>query len=262
LIHRAAEEGNLDIIKDLLDSGADIWLRDASGSAMAIGYAKENGHDEAASFLRTRMEAVYDQAKAHGIAGGERDAAGDREGALCEFRLAVEIFPEYEEGLYGLGDKLLDLGKVQESEHVIMKLISLQPDCAGAHNILGLIRRANGDMLGAIAAFEAALKCDPHSAHMLQAEGIRLAQANLGRARQRLAERTATPPGPATPVGTTDAGSARPTAPVKEKQQREAERTQPQQRPAKSTGCGSIVGLLLVVLPMLICAVGTVLTWR
>lgn len=56
-LHDAAASGDLDVLRLLVDNGADIHLRDTRGR-LASERAQANNHDLAAQFLRSLHDAV------------------------------------------------------------------------------------------------------------------------------------------------------------------------------------------------------------
>ena len=56
-LHNAAWMGNLDMVKLLLELGADPNVRDPTHDSTPLGWAEYNGQTEVARYLRERMQA-------------------------------------------------------------------------------------------------------------------------------------------------------------------------------------------------------------
>jgi ankyrin repeat protein len=52
-LHFAAHDGNADVVRALLDAGADPSLRDAKYNGDAIGWAEHGNHPEIAELIRS-----------------------------------------------------------------------------------------------------------------------------------------------------------------------------------------------------------------
>lgn len=79
--------------------------------------------------------------------------------------------------LAGRGNELLGLGRYDEARRSFEMALSLFPACVVAHNGLGLIENARGDVLAAIAHFEDALRAEPNVADVESNLGYALAEA-------------------------------------------------------------------------------------
>ena len=54
-LHLAASKGFIEIVKILLDAGADVTDVDANGSS-ALQLARDNGHTEVAEYMEANMK--------------------------------------------------------------------------------------------------------------------------------------------------------------------------------------------------------------
>ena len=95
----------------------------------------------------------------------------------------------------GLTDiiELADTGHYTEAQSQLLLLLQQQPDLAEAHSLLGLIRKAQGDLPGAIASLEKALYLDgchhqsiEHLTLLYQAAGDQAGLARMHRKREKL----------------------------------------------------------------------------
>jgi len=102
-----------------------------------------------------------------------QSAAGDHPAAVRNYKQALELLPDLEEAELGLADSLRRIGRLDESMEHLHNLLKRNPDCASAHNLLGVVLATNGRSAEAISRFRTAVKLDP-----LLAE----AHANLGSA--------------------------------------------------------------------------------
>jgi Tfp pilus assembly protein PilF len=74
---------------------------------------------------------------------------GEFDQAASELRTAIQAQPDYAEAHYTLGTVLKQQGKLQEAAASLREAIRLQPDFAGAHTTLATILRQLGDTDGA-----------------------------------------------------------------------------------------------------------------
>ncbi len=94
-------------------------------------------------------------------------AKGDHDGAIAEYRQAIELEPK-DAGAHGnLGSALVVKGDLDGAITEYRKVIELDPNDAKAHANLGLALDTKGDRDGAIAEYRKAIELDPKfaSAH-------------------------------------------------------------------------------------------------
>jgi Tfp pilus assembly protein PilF len=95
--------------------------------------------------------------------------------AVAAFRAAWNLDPVGEEAASGLSAALLDSGKPEEAETVLVKALEGSPKGASLWNNLGVARTRRGDYPGAVDAFQKAIGLDGN---------FDAARANLARAEQ------------------------------------------------------------------------------
>ncbi len=89
--------------------------------------------------------------------------ANRREQALAAAEQAVALAPEQAAGWFHLADALGRFERWHDSQQALERCLALQPHFPEALNNLGLVRKTQGDLTGATAAFEAALQHAPLS---------------------------------------------------------------------------------------------------
>jgi len=82
--------------------------------------------------------------------------------ALYYFSQLILIEPEFAEGWNKRATVLYLMGRLQESEEDVIRVLELEPRHFGALVGQGLIRMAQEDWSGAIQALEAGLRINPH----------------------------------------------------------------------------------------------------
>ncbi|MBW0173034.1 MAG: tetratricopeptide repeat protein [Vulcanococcus sp.] len=106
-----------------------------------------------------------------------------REQALAAAEQAVALAPGDAPGWFHLADALGRFGRWTDSKQALERCLALQPQFPEAWNNLGLARKNQGDLDGAMAAFEAALQqappSDPGNASMAAETCANLAQFEL-----------------------------------------------------------------------------------
>jgi predicted O-linked N-acetylglucosamine transferase (SPINDLY family) len=87
--------------------------------------------------------------------------ANRREEALAAAEHAVALAPDDSTGWFHLADALGRFERWPDSQQALERCLALQPQFPEALNNLGLVRKSQGDLVGAKAAFEAALAQTP-----------------------------------------------------------------------------------------------------
>ena len=98
-----------------------------------------------------------------------------RESVLDELGVAPEQGLTSEEAASGLSVVLIEAGKPEEAETVLVKATEASPKGASLWNNLGVARIKRGDYAGAVQAFQKAIDLDGN---------FEIARANLARAEQ------------------------------------------------------------------------------
>lgn len=116
-----------------------------------------------------------------------------RAAALC--RIVLEHTPDDGNALHLLGSNLLALEEYGEAARVLERVTAIDPASGEAHYSLGLAKKAQGDLPGALASFRAAMEASPHRAEACVAAGtMLLEQSRLDEAQELFREAIARRP--------------------------------------------------------------------
>ncbi len=108
--------------------------------------------------------------------GNALTALGQMEGAITEYRTALEIQPNYAEAHHNFGVALYKQGHLDEAMAHYRKALQLKPDYADAHNSLGVVLARSGRFDEAIAHGNEALEIKPDFMKAHNNLGIALAK--------------------------------------------------------------------------------------
>src|SRR5262249_11183036 len=111
-----------------------------------------------------QSEGAREQAQATHKLARELYAKKDLDGAIAQFRKAIERDPTFAPAYSGLGVALRDKKDLKGAIAQFRKAIELDPRYAPAHSNLGLALRETRDLNGAIAQFRKAIELDPRFA--------------------------------------------------------------------------------------------------
>jgi tetratricopeptide (TPR) repeat protein len=100
----------------------------------------------------------------HNNLGNALRMKGDVEGAIREYRLALDLDPRLAAAHDGLGDALRAKGDLEGATREHRAALQIDPKLAPAHSNLGLALSARGDVEGAIREYRLALDLDPRLA--------------------------------------------------------------------------------------------------
>jgi len=89
---------------------------------------------------------------------------GDLDLAAKNYRLCLELNPEFDSARRNLGVTLTDLGQTDEAIALLRAALQKKPDSGGLYNNLGNAFQARGDLASAERAYRRALELDPASA--------------------------------------------------------------------------------------------------
>ncbi|MBI2877843.1 MAG: tetratricopeptide repeat protein [Candidatus Tectomicrobia bacterium] len=117
---------------------------------------------------------VAQKAITHDQLGGALYAQKDLDGAVQEYRRAIELKPDYAEAHYHLGAALRDQGNLKGAIEAYRRAIELKPDYTEAHHGLGVALKARGNLKGAIEAYRRAIELKPDYAEAHYHLGIAL----------------------------------------------------------------------------------------
>jgi Flp pilus assembly protein TadD len=108
----------------------------------------------------------------HNSLGNALRKKGDLEGAIWEYKRAMELNPEYAHPHCNIGVVLQDMGDLEGAIREYQKSIELDPECASSHNNLGNILKGKGDLEGATREFKTAIELDPELAQPHSSLGV------------------------------------------------------------------------------------------
>lgn len=111
--------------------------------------------------LGARERAKVTRAIARFEAASRLHQSGDLLGAIAQYELALFDTPDFAPGHTVLGLALATLGRLHDAETSLRRAVALDPTLADAHVGLGKLRVGEGDLAGAVAAFQTALRHDP-----------------------------------------------------------------------------------------------------
>ena len=137
--------------------------------------AKKNDMDGAITEYRTALNLNPAYVEAHINLGNALHAKGDLERALAEFRTALRLNPSLAIAHNNLGNVLREKGDWEGASTAYRTALSLNPSYVEAHNGHGLVLAKQGDLEGAIAEYRTALGLNPSYVHAHYNLGIALA---------------------------------------------------------------------------------------
>ncbi len=129
------------------DEGADAFRRAGEVTPPAVG-----GLAAGAVARLANMHA--DLARAYAD-------AGDREGAVAEYRRALELGPAFHDIRYRLARLLLEAGRTLEAGEELQEVVAALPEFIDARAALGLAHFLSGDAAGAREVWEACRSVRP-----------------------------------------------------------------------------------------------------
>jgi tetratricopeptide (TPR) repeat protein len=101
---------------------------------------------------------------------------GHIDDAIAQWRQAIKINPKFGEAHSNLGNALLKKGQVDDAILEARQALDIDPYSASAHYNLGLDLMQKGDVDGAIAQYQRALEIDPSDAHVHNNLGVAFLQ--------------------------------------------------------------------------------------
>ncbi len=118
--------------------------------------------------LASELAGQYpNSARAAIVLAGQQFRHNDNTGARASFGRALELDPTLAGALYGIANNYL-FGEPKDfarAEEWAAKAIAAYPDEAKGHELMGDIKRAQGDLEGALASYNAATETDPTMAN-------------------------------------------------------------------------------------------------
>ena len=123
---------------------------------------------------------------AHNNLGNVLAGRGQPDAAIAEYRLALEIKPNYFEAHNNLGTAMADLGRVDEAIAEYRQALNINPNYVDAHFNLGMALASRGQAAEAIVHYRQVLEIQPDD---IPARGnLGVALASLGRVAEAIAE--------------------------------------------------------------------------
>ena len=117
---------------------------------------------------------------------------GNLESAVTQFRGVLDFAPNHGPALQQMCRVLLEQGRLDDAEQEAGRLISLYPNGASGHFLMGLIKNAKGDKQAALASFQKASTLNPAmSEAALQQGAILLSEGRYQEARESLSKAVA-----------------------------------------------------------------------
>ena len=114
--------------------------------------------------LATELAGNYpDSARAAIVLAGQQSRHNDNEGARASFEAALALDPSSAGALYGIANNYLfgEPKDFAQAEEWAEKAREAFPDEAKGHELMGDIKRAQGDLEAALASYNAATEADP-----------------------------------------------------------------------------------------------------
>lgn len=145
-----------------LTAGAAITFSEEAGVAFQQGlYALDVNDYVAAVDAFGRARAKEENGLAAFYQGYSRQLSGDTRGAVADYQVALEAFPDSDIVLNNIGYAQLELGRFDKALDHLRRAIEVNPQNAEAHLNLGIVYYAIQRYDASIAEFETAAQIDP-----------------------------------------------------------------------------------------------------
>jgi tetratricopeptide (TPR) repeat protein len=120
------------------------------------------------------LSVTHDNYQAHNLLGVALQQENDLAAAHASYRRALEIKPDFAEGLINLGTLLGELGRLDEAASLFRLALRVNPRQAGAraHTGLGAVLEKQGDFPGAVSHLKEALRLEPEFAEAYNNLGV------------------------------------------------------------------------------------------
>ncbi|MBN1868421.1 tetratricopeptide repeat protein [Candidatus Sumerlaeota bacterium] len=142
--------------------------------------------DGAIAQYRAAVEYMPDFSEAHYDWGNALREKGQLEEAIEHYKLAASLSPKDANPLNNWASVLKDTGRLEEAEPLFRKAIELKPDYADAHQNLGILLYSKGEIDSAIEMLNKAIELDPNVADAHQ--NLAVAFFKKGRREDAIAE--------------------------------------------------------------------------
>jgi tetratricopeptide (TPR) repeat protein len=162
----------------------NFWLNHDLG--IVLLHQKPPRPDEAVGYLTAAVALRSDSAGAYMNLGTALHDKKDLEGAIREFRAALQIDPNFAMAHYNLGNALRDKKDLEGAIGEFRAVCRIDPNYASAHYNMGNALYARQDLEGAIRAFRAALATDPRRLNAHTRIGAHIGLGNALNDRQDL----------------------------------------------------------------------------
>ena len=110
--------------------------------------------------------------EAHNLLGVCLGQLKDPEGSVTQFRIAVQLKPQYENAWLNLGSTLLGLHDETGAVSVFNQLLKIDPQSIDGHLWLAKILLAHGEETAAVQHLEKVIQIDPHNTFALANAGL------------------------------------------------------------------------------------------
>lgn len=169
------EEKNYDRALEALESYLRSFPGDSQALALLASAHMAQGRHARASALMQQALRNKDAPELYTAYGLSLLGTGQSANALAQLETAYKKDPEQTQAAFALVGLYLRSNQGAKALNIANALVTRQPNNPSYQNLLGLAKTRNGDVGGARAAFEAAIKIDP----LLQAASLNLARLEM-----------------------------------------------------------------------------------
>ena len=123
--------------------------------------SKSNDLDKALFYAKRLRDSLPDQAHGHYLLGQIYQMSGDHRRAIESFNEALRLAPDWIEPLTARVNSRLTLGESKQATKELQDLLKEKPANFAAHNLLGELRRGDGELVSALSSFARAIEQNP-----------------------------------------------------------------------------------------------------
>jgi len=124
-------------------------------------YEKAGQYKEAMKLYRTALAQDVESGRLHSRLGDLLLREGKKDEAISEYEKAARFNPSEVESQVNLATAYLETGRLGDAERIFKWVLATDPDCAAAHNGLGLVAVQRQDPQVARGYFERAVQLEP-----------------------------------------------------------------------------------------------------
>lgn len=158
-IHLA--DKNIDRAIESLDQYLKYHPRDVQAThLLASAHMSQGRHQRAAALMQAAL-AKQDRPELRSMLGLSLIGSGRYANAVTELEAAIKRDPGQVQAGSALTSLYMQSGQPAKAVRVAEGLVKTRPDAPGLHNQLGMARAMTGDIAGAKASYDQALKLDP-----------------------------------------------------------------------------------------------------